>query len=86
MKKTTKSGALHAMYAKPNGRERSINDFVYFGVGDTPYADVYDLKNAGCKFTPGKNNPRWGHLHDKKEGAKFLDYIFKKDGFLYIDR
>jgi hypothetical protein len=85
MKTTTKIGAIRAMYSKPNGKERSINDAVYFGVGDTPYATVFELKEAGCKFTAGKNSA-WGHLPDKREGAKFLDYIIKTDGFLYIDR
>jgi hypothetical protein len=81
--KTTKEGALRAMYSKPDGRERSINDAVYFGVGEYPYAAVFDLKKAQCKFTPSHNSA-WGYLSDRKEAAKFLDWLYREDKYFYI--
>lgn len=95
--KTDKEGALRAMYSNPTGRECSINDTVYFGVGSSPYATIYDLGQAGCKFTSPpitinewgvfgllSNKNLWGHLNDKNEGAKFIEWLLKRDGYLYI--
>ena len=80
---TTKAGALRAMYSKPDGRERSINDAIYYGMGQYPYAAVFDLNKAQCKFTPSPNSA-WGYLSNKREAGKFLDWLYKEDGYYHI--
>ena len=76
--------ALKTIYKTPNGKERSINDALYFGVGPYPYAYIKDLENAGVFYQNGKN-ALFGHLTNKSEAYKFLLYLQKNDGGLWYD-
>jgi hypothetical protein len=79
---TTVSAALKKIYAKPNGKEKTINEVINFGVSDTPYAYVSDMKKAKVKFKKSKNAV-FGYPN-KENMKKLLDYLLKNDGYLSV--
>lgn len=76
----TVQAALKKIYSKPNGREKSMNDVIFWGVANKPYAGVKELKAAGCKFNSGQNGLfGWP---DRENMKRLLEFLLKNDGYL----
>lgn len=74
---------LNAIYKKPNGKEKQVNESLFFGVGLKKYAYLKDVKAAKIKdFRKGKN-ALFVYL-TKLNVKKLLEYLLNKDGILYI--
>lgn len=77
-RQTTVENALKTIFKKPNGRERSINDAIFFGVGEKPYAWSDLAKKAGLTNFDGAFKKL-----TKNEAKILLSWLEENEGELY---
>jgi hypothetical protein len=73
---------LNRIYAKPNGKEKGVNEVIYFGVSDTPYAYRTEANKAGIEYTEGRNS--LFVYPDRENMRKLLTWLLNNDGYLDI--
>lgn len=63
------------------GNERTINDTLHFGVGQTVYAWRQDVISSGVNFSEEPNNA----FLQVNDIPGFLGYLLDRDGYLIAD-
>ncbi len=66
---------------KQSGKEQSINEVLMCGMGVYAYSDV--VTYSGVKNLT-KSSDTFYHFTDESELKRFIEYLQKSDGYLYV--
>ncbi len=71
-----KNKATSIFSSKPNGREKSFMESIYWGVGAKVYADIKDCKASGIKISSTRKSKSgaWYYLN-KTEAIRLILYL-----------